>query len=109
MFKIDTSGYLPYPKNYNNEDNRAAGGRKGGRKERRRRKEKKGRKDQESSKSYLPKIWKTLSHQLNLDEKEVEPATSACSLVPYTVDLRDVGYGKRIIAPKSYAANYCSG
>ena len=50
-----------------------------------------------------------LSFQLNLDEKEVEPAASACSLVPYTVDLRDVGYGKRIIAPKSYAANYCSG
>ena len=46
---------------------------------------------------------------MNLDEKEIEAATSACSIVPYTVDLRHVGYGKRIIAPKSYAANYCSG
>ena len=32
-----------------------------------------------------------------------------CRLESYEVSLREVGYGKRIISPKYYNANYCAG
>jgi hypothetical protein len=32
-----------------------------------------------------------------------------CGLVTYTADLRAVGWGRRVISPRTYQANYCAG
>jgi len=109
-FEVNNSGYLPYPKGYSHTNNRKTTSPHRVKKSRRQKKRK--HKEDSGGGERLPRIWKTLSHQVDtsLMEDDLEDgAEHECQLQELRVDLRAVGYGKRIISPRRYSANYCKG
>ena len=72
----------------------------------------------------LPDIWHSLGREVRSCLRlvfsylisQIEPgqslskvASESCSVKSLSVDLRRLGWGRRIISPHTYQANYCSG
>merc|ERR1711892_1059896 len=57
----------------------------------------------------LPKIWKSFGREVGAGQSLAKTPQLLCGLKPLEVHLREVGWGKTVISPISYQANYCQG
>jgi len=57
----------------------------------------------------LPKIWKSFGRELGPGQSLSKTPSQMCNVQTLEVDMEHVGWGRRIISPKSFHANFCSG
>lgn len=109
--RVGKQDVLPYPKWWDKKK-----GKKKGRKKKPNKKYKKKNRENETSQSEkidrwnsLPKIWKSFGREVGAGQSLAKNPQLLCGLKPLEVHLREVGWGKTVISPISYQANYCQG
>jgi len=109
--RVEKQDVLPYPKWWDKKK-----GKKKDRKKKQNKKYKKKNRENETSKNEkydrwntLPKIWKSFGREVAAGQSLAKKPELLCGLKPLEVHLREVGWGKTVISPVSYQANYCHG
>eukprot|EP00092_Neocalanus_flemingeri_P009745 GFUD01010496.1.p1 GENE.GFUD01010496.1~~GFUD01010496.1.p1 ORF type:complete len:497 (-),score=76.23 GFUD01010496.1:281-1771(-) len=109
--KVEKQDVLPYPKWWDKKKSK-----KRNRKKKQSKKYKKKNRDNETSPNEkvdrwnsLPKIWKSFGREVGAGQSLAKNPQLLCGLKPLEVHLREVGWGKTVISPVSYQANYCQG
>jgi len=109
--RVDKQDVLPYPKWWDKKKNK-----KRDRKKKQNKKYKKKNRENETSQTEkvdrwntLPKIWKSFGREVGAGQSLAKNPQLLCGLKPLEVHLREVGWGKTVISPFSYQANYCQG
>jgi len=109
--QVEKQDVLPYPKWWDKKK-----GKKKDRKKKQNKKYKKKNRENETSKNEkydrwntLPKIWKSFGREVAAGQSLAKKPELLCGLKPLEVHLREVGWGKTVISPVSYQANYCHG
>lgn len=109
--RVEHQDVLPYPKWWDKKK-----GKKKERKKKLKKKYKKKNRENETSRNdkidrwnTLPKIWKSFGREVAAGQSLAKKPELLCGLKPLEVHLREVGWGKTVISPDTYQANYCHG
>lgn len=110
--RLEKQDVLPYPKWWGKKRNKKRDRKK---KQHSKKYKKKNRENETSSNgkidrsNSLPKIWKSFGQEVAAGQSLAKDPNLLCGLKPLEVHLREVGWGKTVISPVTYQANYCHG